>query len=77
MRTVQLTLDEALVTEVDRTAAKLGTSRSAFARQALQRAVVLERERALERRHRAGYRRKPVRRREFGDWEAEQAWGKR
>lgn len=27
-----------------------------------------------ERKHRDGYRRKPVRQREFEDWEAEQVW---
>jgi hypothetical protein len=28
----------------------------------------------LERKHREGYRRKPVKRGEFEDWEAEQVW---
>jgi hypothetical protein len=28
----------------------------------------------LERRHRAGYRRRPVEPGEFGDWEDEQVW---
>jgi hypothetical protein len=30
---------------------------------------------ALERKHRAGYERKPVKRGEFDAWENEQAWG--
>jgi hypothetical protein len=30
---------------------------------------------ALERKHRAGYERKPVRRGEFDGWDNEQAWG--
>jgi metal-responsive CopG/Arc/MetJ family transcriptional regulator len=77
MRTVQLTLEEALVCEVDRVAAKLGTTRSGFTRQALRAALALQRERALERRHRAGYERKPVKRGEFGNWRAEQVWEKR
>jgi Arc/MetJ family transcription regulator len=28
----------------------------------------------LERKHREGYKRKPVKQGEFGDWEAEQVW---
>ena len=74
MRTVQMTLDEALVEEVDRTAAALGTTRSAFARDALRAALARVRERELEQRHRAGYERHPVRPEELGDWEAEQVW---
>ena len=61
MRTVQLTLDEELVAAVDKTAARLGTTRSGFTRQALRQALAQERERALERKHREGYARKPVR----------------
>jgi len=75
MRTVQLTLDEDLVKEVDAMAVSLGTTRSAFARQALKASLDRIREEALERKHREGYRRKPVRPREFHPWEAEQAWG--
>jgi metal-responsive CopG/Arc/MetJ family transcriptional regulator len=75
MRTVQLTLDEELVAAVDKTAARLGTTRSGFTRQALRQALAQERERALERKHREGYLRKPVRRGEFSGWETEHAWG--
>jgi metal-responsive CopG/Arc/MetJ family transcriptional regulator len=75
MRTVQLTLDEDLVVEVDKAAAALKTTRSAFTRGALREALARVRERALERRQRAGYQRKPVRRGEFDVWEEQQAWG--
>ncbi len=74
MKTVQMTLDEDLVSAVDRAARELGTSRSAFTRAALKEALERVRARALEQRHREGYRRRPVRRREFSIWEAEQAW---
>jgi hypothetical protein len=46
-----------------------------FTRQALRQALAQERERALERKHREGYLRKPVRRGEFSGWETEHAWG--
>jgi metal-responsive CopG/Arc/MetJ family transcriptional regulator len=69
-----MTLDPELVAAVDKAARQLGTSRSAFAREALRAALRQLQERALEQKHRQGYRRKPVRRREFSDWEAEQVW---
>lgn len=75
MRTVQLTFDEKLLKEVDAVATSLGTTRSAFARLALQAALDRIKEEALERKHREGYRRKPVRRKEFQPWEREQVWG--
>jgi hypothetical protein len=31
--------------------------------------------RNLESKHREGYKRKPVKRGEFSDWESEQVWG--
>ena len=74
MQTVQMTLDPKLVVEVDRAAKRLGLTRSAFARRALTAAVERLRAQELERRHAAGYRRKPVRRGEFDVWSAEQVW---
>jgi metal-responsive CopG/Arc/MetJ family transcriptional regulator len=74
MKVVQMTLDEDLVAAVDRAAKKLGTSRSAFTRQALREAVERARLKSLERKHRQGYLRRPVRRGEFSIWEPEQVW---
>lgn len=74
MRTVQMTLDENLVKEVDKAAKRLGTTRSAFAREALRSALKRVHIMELERKHREGYSRKPVRRGEFSDWESEQVW---
>jgi metal-responsive CopG/Arc/MetJ family transcriptional regulator len=75
MRTVQLTIDENLLEEVDAAVRKAGTSRSAFTRKALRQALDRSREEALERKHREGYRRKPARASEFKPWENEQSWG--
>jgi metal-responsive CopG/Arc/MetJ family transcriptional regulator len=78
MKTVQMTLDDSLVDAVDRAAKSLGTTRSAFARDALRAALMNMKERDLERQHRAGYERKPVEPgelSEFRDWEDEQVWG--
>ena len=74
MRTVQMTLDEPLVTAVDRAVKRLRTTRSAFAREALREALARLRREELERKHREGYARKPVRRGEFSAWESEQVW---
>ncbi len=74
MKTVQMTLDEELVTQVDRAARKLGTTRSGFTRQALRDALRHLRVRQLEEQHRRGYAAKPVRRGEFDSWDVEQVW---
>lgn len=74
MRTVQMTLDPELVVAVDKAARKLGTTRSAFTRDALRAALRRVHEKSLEERQREGYRRHPVRRGEFSAWEKEQAW---
>jgi hypothetical protein len=74
MKTVQMTLDAELVEAVDRAAKRLGTSRSAFTRDALRRALARLREERLERKHRLGYERSPVEPGEFDLWEREQVW---
>jgi metal-responsive CopG/Arc/MetJ family transcriptional regulator len=75
MKTVQITLNENLVKAVDSAAKKLGTTRSNFAREALRSALKGVRVKNLESKHRAGYKRKPVKRGEFSDWDSEQVWG--
>ena len=75
MKTVQMTLDDELVDEVDRTVQELRTTRSAFTREALRAALHRHREAALEEKHRNGYRDHPVTVKEFSVWEEEQEWG--
>lgn len=75
MKTVQMTLDDELVEAVDEVVRKLGTSRSAFTRQALDRALARIRIEEQERRHREGYAHNPVADQEFSVWEQEQDWG--
>jgi metal-responsive CopG/Arc/MetJ family transcriptional regulator len=75
MKIVQMTLEENLIAEVDATVRKLGTTRSAFTREALRAAMERLKEQELERRQREGYRKKPVRKGEFSKWESQQAWG--
>lgn len=75
MKTIQMTLDDDLVKEVDLVSKKLQTSRSAFTRKALREALDRYSITQLERKHRQGYERRPVAADEFSVWEAEQAWG--
>jgi metal-responsive CopG/Arc/MetJ family transcriptional regulator len=75
MRTVQMTLDEHLVRSVDKVVKDLHTTRSAFAREALQHAIARIKMQGLEEKHRQGYLRKPPAAEEFGAWEKEQKWG--
>jgi metal-responsive CopG/Arc/MetJ family transcriptional regulator len=74
MRTVQMTLDDVLVQEIDQVVKELGTTRSAFAREAFRAAIAQVRRQAMERMHREGYARRPVQPGEFSDWEDEQVW---
>ena len=75
MKTIQMTIDEPLLNEVDRAIQTLNTTRSAFIREALQLALWRHRLTELERKHAEGYAQKPVEAGEFDDWEDEQAWG--
>jgi metal-responsive CopG/Arc/MetJ family transcriptional regulator len=74
-KTIQMTIDESLLQEVDSTSAQLGINRSAFIREALRQAMERFRTAELERKHAAGYARRPVEPGEFDVWQAEQAWG--
>ena len=74
MRTIQMTIDEDLVKEVDRVSKELKTNRSAFTRKALREAVARYNIEQMERAHKNGYGRNPVLDDEFSAWEAEQVW---
>lgn len=75
MKTVQMTLEEELVLEVDKAAKRIGTTRSAFTREALRSALKSLRVQQLEKKHREGYKQMPVKRGELTVWEEEQVWG--
>ena len=75
MKTIQMTIDESLLEEVDRATRALNTTRSAFIRSALQLALRQRTTTELEQKHAGGYARHPVMPGEFDVWETEQAWG--
>ncbi len=75
MKTIQMTIDEPLLNEVDEVIHELNTTRSAFIRSALQLALREHALSRLEQQHKAGYERHPVEPGEFDVWESERAWG--
>ena len=75
VRTIQMTLDDDLVITVDRIVRELNTTRSAFTRNALRQAIERFNVTCLEQKHREGYERYPVGKKEFSIWEKEQDWG--
>jgi len=74
MKTIQMTIDEPLLNEVDIMIRKLNTTRSAFIRDALELALKRYTIAEMERKHAEGYAQHPVKEGEFDIWENEQAW---
>ncbi len=74
MKTVQMTLDDDLVEEVDKIVKEIKTTRSAFTRTALREAIKNLNVSRLEQKHRRGYEIHPVKKDEFSIWEEEQDW---
>ena len=75
MKTIQMTIDDPLLAEVDQVIRALSTTRSALIRQALQLALRRHKIAKMEERHAEGYARHPVEPGEFDVWETEQTWG--
>jgi metal-responsive CopG/Arc/MetJ family transcriptional regulator len=74
VKTIQIIIDEPLLAEVDRVIAELGTNRSAYFRDAAQRALQRHRIAVLEEQHRQGYAAHPQTRDEAVEWLPEQSW---
>jgi len=74
-RTIQMTLDEALLAEVDMATQEMATTRSALIRSALSAFLGDVRIRRLERQHREAYERVPQTEADLAFWEATEAWG--
>lgn len=75
MKTIQMTIDEPLLTEVDQLIQTLEMTRSAFIREALELALKWHEIADMEAKHAKGYARHPVEPGEFDVWEDEQVWG--
>lgn len=75
MKTIQMTIDDALLKAVDKLSRARKTTRSALIREALEAELRRERRTAEETRHTEGYARRPVDPGEFDVWLDEQDWG--
>jgi metal-responsive CopG/Arc/MetJ family transcriptional regulator len=74
MKMIRVTIDEALLAEVDQVARSLNTTRSAFVRDALHLALRRHTIAQMERRHAQGYAAHPVTPGEFDPREPELDW---
>jgi antitoxin component of RelBE/YafQ-DinJ toxin-antitoxin module len=74
METIQLTIDESLLTELQRATNALHMTPSDFMRVALERALEQREIIAKERRDAEGYARYPQSAQEIEEWESEQDW---
>lgn len=75
MKTIQMTLDEVLLVEVDQAVKQLGTTRSEFTRQALRQSLKKWQIHQLEAKHQRGYMANSTKSENWDDWESEQVWG--
>ena len=74
MATIQMTLEEDLLREMDRTVKKLGTTRSALIRDSVRQYLKMIRTQQLEAKHRNGYSKQPVVKGEFDVPESDRGW---
>lgn len=75
MKTIQITMPEDLLQEIDQAIQKFHKTRSAFIRDALFAALRRLEIMQMEARFRAGYKKKPAVKNEYSEWEDEQVWG--
>jgi metal-responsive CopG/Arc/MetJ family transcriptional regulator len=75
MMTIQFSIDELLLAEIDRVTQSLAMTRDEFLRKALETALRRNEIKLLEQRHKEGYLRRPVAPDEFDEWESVRVWG--
>ena len=75
MTTIQMTLEEELLKEMDRTVKKLRTTRSALIRDSIRQYLKTIHMEQLEAKHRAGYSKQQVAKGEFDVSESDRGWG--
>lgn len=75
MKTIQMTIDEPLLEQLDQEASRENMARSALIRVALVAELRRRREADMDRRHEEAYRRNPQTREEVEEWDTERAWG--
>lgn len=72
MKTIQMSIDEALLQDIDTLIQSLNVSRSAFIRELLRDALHQHKIEQLEAQHRRGYEQQPQD--DLSDWMRQQVW---
>jgi metal-responsive CopG/Arc/MetJ family transcriptional regulator len=75
METIELTVEESMLAEVDRATRALEMTREDFVRTALTRALQQQEIIALEQKQTRGYADQPQAAEEIGEWDDERVWG--
>lgn len=75
MKTIEVAVEDSMLTEVERATRSLDMTREDFVRTALERALQQRETIALERKHARGYDTPPQTAEEVGEWASEQVWG--
>ncbi len=75
MMTIQFSIDEFLLAEIDRVTQSLAMTRDEFLREALETALRRNEIKLLEQQHKEGYLRRPVASDEFDECESVRVWG--
>ena len=71
MKTIHMTLDEDLLDQVNQRVKELKTTRSEYIRESLRYYLRISRIKDMEKSHRDGYLKHPVKKGEFDSWEKE------
>jgi metal-responsive CopG/Arc/MetJ family transcriptional regulator len=74
MKTIQMTLDDQLLKQIDEIIKDLKISRSAYIRDSIRHYLKQTDIKQMEKQHRDGYQKFPVKKGEFDVWEDEQIW---
>jgi len=74
MKTIQLTLDDELLTRVNQALVQQKTTLAAFISESLTHYLNRLKIKEMEKQHRDGYHKHPVQEGEFDVWENEQVW---
>jgi len=74
MQTIQVTIDEPLLAQVDQAIRDLKVTRSEFICEALKQTLRQHRITTLERKHEEGYFKRPPSEHELKEWAEEQCW---
>ena len=75
MKTIELSLDDSLLAEVDSATQSLDMTRSDFVNAALRLALHRKHSMSLEKLHAKGYADLPQSMEEATEWQSEQVWG--